>query len=364
MPSASISSGRDELVAQRDGQQQRCKHGQDEDQRQRAQVHAAQADAFQRALLVLAVGRLHGQRVAEHAGRHALDDHQVALAQAQAQLGVGQQHQRADLRAALQRRGLVLQALELAGRGAAAGLAQHAGARPVRRQVAGVATAFQQDLAVAADEGDRAGAELFAQPLQRQQLRRAGVGKLVGRVAGAAAEVGHHGVQRAAAEVEAGLQRAGQAHVEPGLDAAVHELVGNRVDHQAGHHAHQRKDARQLEQQPAAEASAPHPHGQAHGRRQDDEGQHDGDADIDPVEPVVVALEEAAVRGGADDEHEGQHAGHAGQGHQRDDPAPPRELRHLNVKSGAKLRFCSMLSAKPDCRPICIGRGSWVTSSL
>mmetsp|Transcript_53686 Transcript_53686/g.126315 ORF Transcript_53686/g.126315 Transcript_53686/m.126315 type:complete len:732 (-) Transcript_53686:1050-3245(-) len=327
-----------ELIAQRDRQQQRGEHGQDQHQGQRAEVHPAQADPLQRALLVLAVGRLHRQRIAQNGCRHALHHHQIALAQAQAQLGVRQQGQRADPCAALQGLGLILQALQL-GDDAAAGLVEQGAAGSVGGQLAGVAAALQQDLAIATHQRDGAHAELVAQPLQRQQLRGAGIGELFSGVAGAVAEIGHHRVQRAAPEVEAGLQRTGQLDVEPGLDAAVHELVGHRIDHQPRHHADEGKDAGQLEQQPAAEAAAPHPQHQAHRGHQNDQGQHRRDRDIDPEQPVVMAFEEAPLAGGADRQQEGQHAGDARQGHQRDDPAPARGPGHAaRVTASARSR--------------------------
>lgn len=52
-----------QLVAQQHGQQHGAEHGEEQRQRERADVHAAQTFAGERALLVLAVGDLHGQRV-------------------------------------------------------------------------------------------------------------------------------------------------------------------------------------------------------------------------------------------------------------------------------------------------------------
>ena len=61
-----------ELVAQDDRQQHRAEHRQEQAQGQRADVHAAQALAGQRALLVLAVGLLHRERVGDQRRRDRL----------------------------------------------------------------------------------------------------------------------------------------------------------------------------------------------------------------------------------------------------------------------------------------------------
>ena len=78
-----------QLVAQQRRQQHRAEDRQHQRQRQRADVHAAQAAARQRALLVLAVGRLHRQRIGRQLPRHRLHRQQEAvLAGLERDLGV------------------------------------------------------------------------------------------------------------------------------------------------------------------------------------------------------------------------------------------------------------------------------------
>ena len=290
-----------QLVAQCHGQQQRTEHGQNQHQRQRAEIHAPQAIALERALLVFDAGRLHSQGIDQHAGRHPLCHHQEALTQAtgaQPHLGIGQQGQRADHCLALQGLGFVLQPFQVADDAGAAGLAQLVGSRSIGRQRAGVAADRKQNLAIAADQSDGACAELIAQTLKCQWLRHGrGLGHALGGIAGLACQVSDHAVKRAAAEVEAGVQRAGQAHIEPALDAAVDELVGHRVNHHPRHHADQRKNARQLEQQAAAELAAPDAQEQAQPGHADHQHQGQGDGNIDPEQPDIVAVEEPALAG-------------------------------------------------------------------
>ena len=73
-----------QLVAERDRQQQRAEHGEHECQRQRADVHLAQARARERALLVLAVGAGDRERVGGQAGRERLGDDEEAFLLARA----------------------------------------------------------------------------------------------------------------------------------------------------------------------------------------------------------------------------------------------------------------------------------------
>ena len=147
----------------------------------------------------------------------------------------------------------------------------------------GAAAGGQQRLAVAVDDRHLLRRELLAQALQRQRGGAAGpafdqrlrgaagaaLGQLLGRPAGALRQFVDQRIERAAAEVEAGVERALHLHVEPALDAARDELVADRVDEQARQHADQREDRRQLEQQPAAELAPPYANDQPHRRDAD-----------------------------------------------------------------------------------------------
>ncbi len=121
-------------------------------------------------------------------------------------------------------------------------LAHHA--RRARRAQLRARRPFGREMRRAA----RGGQHLAAGPEQRSppgpRAARACRSSAMGRTVGAAslsrsaAEPGLGGevvdlrVQRAAAEAQAGLERAFHLQVEPGLDAARHELVRHRVDQQ------------------------------------------------------------------------------------------------------------------------------------
>ena len=135
------------------------------------------------------------------------------------------------------------------------------------------------------------------------------------------AEVADDRVDRAAAEVEAGVERAFDLDVEPALDRARDELVAHRVDQHAGQDADQGEDRRQLEQQAAAEAAARDAPEQAHGGDDDDRDERARQRDVDPEQPDVVALVESRVVG-RDAEQEGEHQAGAEGGEGRDDPGP------------------------------------------
>jgi hypothetical protein len=115
-------------------------------------------------------------------------------------------------------------------------------------------------------------AQLFSQPLQRQHRRSTGHARqALGGHARLATEIRGQRVERGSAQVEAGRQRRLHTHIEPALDGAGNELVGNGVDQQARQHTHQADDGRKLDQQPAAELAAPQAQGQANHEPQQDE---------------------------------------------------------------------------------------------
>ena len=85
-----------QLRSQQHRQQHRAEDRQKQTQREGADVHLAQPAAGQRALLVFAVGFLHGNRVGHEVGRQVFGDLQKAVAAGQAEVGVTDQRQRAD----------------------------------------------------------------------------------------------------------------------------------------------------------------------------------------------------------------------------------------------------------------------------
>ena len=353
-----------ELDAEHQRQQHGAEDGQHQRQRQRADVHAAQAVARQRALLVLAVGRLHGQRVGSQRARQRHRHEQEALLGAlQPDLGAGQRHQRADARRGQRggRERFLVQALDLLPHAAGARLAQQQRARAFGRDGAGAAARRHQHLPAGIDDRNLARRHLFAQALQCQrQAAAAGVRQPLRRQLSLVGDVVAQRVERALAQAQAGVQRTGDAHVEPGLDAARDELVGHRVDHHARQQPHQREDARQLDEQPAAELAALQARGQAHCSRGDDQQQQGRDTGVDPEQPLEVALvEDAAARGQR--QHEGQHQRHADDSDHRHEPGPAGRLRH----GGGTFSSRSMRITQSGCppRPICIGLGSCVVSS-
>jgi hypothetical protein len=172
-PSASSSSGRTSWLPSSDGQQHRAKDRQDQRQRQRADVHAAQAVARQRALLVLAVGGLHRQRIGGQArGRGCTTSRKRSSPALERDLVLGS---RASARTcgrppAGGQRSSSRPSIWLA-HAAGARLAQQGAPGRSGAMTVGAAAGAEQHLPVGVDQRPR-GAELLAQPLQRQRLHR------------------------------------------------------------------------------------------------------------------------------------------------------------------------------------------------
>ena len=85
-----------QLFAQQYGQQNSAQHSQKEAQREGADVHAPQTITCQGTLLVVAVGRLHLQRVVDQCGGQVLGHHQQAPLLVQSKAPLGKQHQDLD----------------------------------------------------------------------------------------------------------------------------------------------------------------------------------------------------------------------------------------------------------------------------
>ena len=319
------------LVRQGHREQQRAEHREDQRQRQRADVHLAQPFAAELAQLVFAVGRLHRQRVRGQRRRQQLRDEQVAVLLRQLEVAARHVGECADSCAA--GGGVFFQPFELAHDTRIARGAQQQRRRPLGHQAAGRAAGRRDDLPTGADDRHVLRRQLLAKPLERERLHvDAAVGAALAEALGCEArlrgEVVDLRVECCAAEVQAGIERALDLHVEPAFDAACDELEAHRVDQHAGNHADQREDRRELEQQAAAELAVPHPQQQARRGRADHQHEERGDRHVDPEQPDVVALVERAVVGG-NREQERQHQDRAGDGHQRDDPGPAIGFGHV-----------------------------------
>ncbi len=336
-PSASSSKGRASWLPSSAASSTAPNTASTSAKRERADVHAAQAVARERALLVLAVGSLHRQRIGGQRRRQQLPHHQVALLLAEREVAARDERQRADAGIAGGcGTGVFVQAFELTDHAAQPRLAHHRGRRAVGHET-DAAAGRHQGLAGGADDGDVLRRELFAQALQRQRLRGArGFAEFLRGQPGAPGQFVDQRVERAAAQIEAGIECGLHLHVEPALDAARHELVAHQVDQHTRHHAHQRKDRGQLEQQAAAELAAPNPQRKAHGRHADHQHQQGRDGDVDPEQPDVVPLVQRRAVGGHR-QQEREHQARPCHRHQGDDPGPARGFGHGNGRRNGGL---------------------------
>ena len=315
-----------ELVAEAGRHQQRAEDAEDERQRQRADVHLAQTAAAEGALLILAVGGLHAQGIGGQLRRHELGDLQVAVLAAEAE-AVGRHpgdRPHACLAGGLVQRvgwGVRVQTFELGEDAQVARLAHHGAGRPVGQHGGSHHAARRHDhLPGGRQQRHALRRKLLAQALQRQQLEPVGIfGRVFGGQAGLGGDVVDQQLQRGAAEVEAGFERALDLDIEPALDRARDELVGHAIDQRPRQHADEGEDGRQLEQQLAAELAVAHAPRQVGQGDQDHQPEGGGHADVDPQQPLVVPLVQGPVVGG-DREQEGQHqhgATHRQQGDQQ-----------------------------------------------
>jgi len=259
--------------------------------------------------------------------------------------------------------GGVIQPFDQGRHAARAGVVSPRSREPFGREDAGGFPARGvHDLPRFVEQRDGLGTHLLAQALQLQHAGR--VGQAPGSDAGLVGCVARQGVERAAAQVEPGFQGAFDAHVEPGFDAAGDELVGDRVDQQAGHQPHQAEDAGQLEQQAAAELAGPEAQRQSAEGKQDDQPQQRGHGDVGPEEPAEVTLQAFAVLGG-EDQQEGEDEPGGGHGHSGHDQRPAVGLdgAHGALGTGTRRSTATFQSVWPP-RPICNGRGNSLGSSM
>ena len=217
----------------------------------------------ERALLVLAVGGLHGERVGRQRRRQRLRDAagsaparrapklvlgiSATAAHARAVAGRSPARPRRGLRAGSTTR--CVRAWRSCCGAGRSGIRLEARLPPVASSVC----------PAAADDQTSLRRQLLAHALERERLGRARrrLGQRArprARVLLARSLTSVSSVR--AAEVQAGVERALDLDVEPALDGARDELVAHRVDQHARHDADQREDRRQLEQQPAAELAA------------------------------------------------------------------------------------------------------------
>ena len=210
--------------------------------------------------------------------------------------------------------------------------------------------------------------ELFAQALQRQRPQvGTGFAESLGGNPGSLTEFTDARIERAATQVQPGIQRALDLEVEPALDAARNELKTHRIDQQARNHADHGEDRGQLDQQPATELAPPQADQQAHRGNRDHQGQQAGDGHVDPEQPQVVTLVERGRIGG-ERQQERKHERRARHRNERYDPGPARRFGHdrCAIASAPQWNACVRSMARVQSAwppmPICIGRGSWLVS--
>ena len=121
-------------------------------------------------------------------------------------------------------------------------------------------------------------------------------------------EVGQHRVERRAADREARLERAVDAHVEPRLDALAEELHRDEVDQRAGHQPHQAERHREAHHHPRAELAGAIAAREADDEHDDDEQQRRRRRRVERQQQRIVTLEQRRVRRRRR-EQEQQHAG-------------------------------------------------------
>ena len=182
---------------------------------------------------------------------------------------------------------------------------------------------------------------------------------LFGRQSGAFGQVGAEGVQGATGQAEPRVQRAFHTHIKPGFDAARDELVRHGVDQHPRHQGHQGEDARQFQQQLAAELAPPQAQRQPPQGEDDDQAEQGSHGNVAPPQPAEVGLEALLVLGGQH-QQKAQHQAAAQQGNAGDDPGPAVELDGAHGAQSCRL-ICrssdrSQVFWLP--RPICRGRGS------
>jgi hypothetical protein len=320
-----------QAAAEQRGQQHRKKHRQHRGQRERADVQAAQAVARQRALLELAVRRLHLQRIGHQLGRQRRHQQQITLllaGQRNPRARQPRQHAQPRRRPAAGGGGFIVETFETGGKAGRARLPQHRRRRPLRRHHAGAGAHRDLHLAGCAHQCRVARAEVVAGFFQRRGVE---AGTEVAQALGGAgclfAGIGRQAIQRLAAQAQAGAERGFHPRIEPGFDVARDELVAHRVDDDARHHRHQREHAHQLEQQPAAELAPPQPDRQPRTGDHDHQRQQHRHAHVEPVHPHPPPLVDAR-RLHRQRDHEREHQHDAEHRHQRDGPGPAGGFGH------------------------------------
>ena len=287
------------LVAQNHRQQNRAKHGQKQAQRQGADVHALEAFAGQRALLVFAVGAFYGQGVGHKIGGQGALHQQKALLGGQAHAGAGNRHQGLDARAAQLAGPALFQALDPGQRTLGACGAKLAAAGLVRAELKTNRPHAGQQLAARTPDRGLGGAELFHHAREHQLGHGVrAVAQLACGNAGFAGQLVGQGIQRDPAQVQAGFERAFDLDVKPGLNRTRHELVRHHINQKPGRHTHQGKNGGDLDQQATAKAALAHALVQAHADPDNGQQQRPCHHHVEREQAGVVLLVHFAVVGG------------------------------------------------------------------
>ena len=292
-----------QLIAQQHRQEHSAKHREKQAQRQGADVHAPQATARQGALLVFAVGFLHGDGVVHEHRRQGHDGLEIARLCHQAHAGVGHQHQGGNAHIAQGLRagdiGQFVQTLELPYRTLLTYGAQLLGGGALLVKPIARLAHTRDQLTRSVPQQQIAGSELVPNALQHQA--RSGIGSLRQLRTEAARprrRLADLHLQRGTGQTDPCGQRTLDLDVEPAFDGTRDKLVRHVIDQQARHQPHQGKDGRQLDQQAATETPPPQAQQQTHSYPQQHGQQEQRHHHVDAKQPPVVALVQDPVVGG------------------------------------------------------------------
>ena len=361
-PSASTSSGRASWLPSSTASSTAPNTARNRRQRERADVHAAQALARQRALLVLAVGLLHGERVGDQRRRQRLRDLQEARLGVEARsLAAGTSASARTLRRrrAAPGAGVSSRPFDVRDRAVGAHLAQL-----LRRGPLGVELEARRRRrwppagrcrSRAPRRWRRAGRACARAPGRRSRRAPRPAGCWPLRVLFARSSDSESSVARPRfrpASSAPSTLTSNQLSIERD-----DELVGHDVDQHARHHADQREDRRQLDQQAAAELALAQPPQQPERDPADDQHQHHRDDHVDAEQPRVVALVERAVVGGLrQQEHQHQADGRHQRRADADGPAHGTRAPRRACGGPAPPRGSVLTSPSPAAAARCARR--------
>ena len=162
---------------------------------------------------------------------------------------------------------------------------------------------------------------------------------MCGRLPRFVGQVGSQGVQRGTAQVQAGRQCAFHLHVKPALDRARNELIRHHINHQAWQQTDQRKDRRQLDQQPAAKAATVKAQPQAQHDPANHQEQKARHRDIQRKQQLVIALVELPLIGSLRQQKQ-QHQAHGDHGSDPHAYGPAKGLAAFYRRTGGWKAHC------------------------